>query len=199
MLPFIGQDASRPWARGVLLRGQSAFATNNIILIEHWLGVPFPVEINIPEEAVYELIRIREEPIKIQMTESHATFHYKGDRWMRTVLYDTKWPNLAPILDRECNPTPIPAGMPFALEDLTIFVDDLHRVFFQKDRMSTRPIVTDTGAFFEVAGTPETGIYNLLQLKLLMKVAQSCDWTLYPRPCLFFGNNLRGAICGMRE
>jgi hypothetical protein len=30
--PFIGDDASRPWANGVLLKGPSMFATNNVIL-----------------------------------------------------------------------------------------------------------------------------------------------------------------------
>jgi hypothetical protein len=200
LAPFIAADASRSWARGILFRGRSAYATNNIILIERWLDVPFPVEINIPEDTVYELLRIREEPIKLQICENSATFHYRNDRWLRTCLYATSWPNLTPILDKPCNPTPIPSGMPYALDDLTIFTDDLQRIYFQKNKMSTKPVVTDTGAFFEVEGTPDTGCYNLSQLKLLMQVAHTVDWTLFPdSPCLFFGDQLRGAIVGMRE
>jgi hypothetical protein len=199
LAPFIAADASRTWARGILFRGQSAYATNNIILIERWLGAKFPVEINIPEDTVYELLRIREEPISLQVSQNSATFHFRGDRWLRTCLYATSWPNLMPILEKECNPTPIPAGMPYALDDLTIFVDDLQRIYFQKNKMSTKPVITDSGAFFEVEGTPEAGCYNLSQLKLLMGVAHSVDWTLFPEsPCLFFGDRLRGAMVGMR-
>jgi hypothetical protein len=200
LAPFIAADASRSWARGILFRGESAFATNNILLVERWLGSKFPIEINIPEDAVYELLRIREEPTKLQICENSATFHFSGERWLKTTLYATAWPDVGRILDKPCNPTPIPAGMPYALDDLTIFVDDLQRIYFQPNKMSTKPVITDTGAFFEVDGTPEKGCYNLSQLKLLMGVAQTCDWTLYPdSPCLFFGDRLRGAIIGMRE
>jgi hypothetical protein len=52
LLPFVSVDASRPWSRGVLMRGQSAFATNNIVLVEHWLPNVFPTDINVPAEAV---------------------------------------------------------------------------------------------------------------------------------------------------
>jgi hypothetical protein len=199
LAPFIAADASRSWARGILFRGESAFVTNNIIVVEKWLGSEFPVEVNIPEETVYELCRIKEEPIAIQVAENSATFHFSGDRWLKTCLYETKWPDVRPIFERPSNPLPVPHGMPYALEDLTTFVDDTHRVYFTKDKMSTRPGLTDTGAIFAVEGTPVAGCYNLIQLKLLMQIATVIDFTLYPDPCLFFGDNLRGAIVGMTQ
>src|SRR6266478_2176594 len=41
LAPFIAEDASRIWARGILFRGTSAYATNNVILVEKWLGSNF--------------------------------------------------------------------------------------------------------------------------------------------------------------
>lgn len=195
--PFIAEDASRPWARGVLFRGKSAFATNNIILIEKWLDTPFPVEINIPEETVYELMRIKEEPIKLQLTERSVTFHYANDRWLRSNLYDTKWPDVSPIFDRPSNPKPFPDDFFLALEDLTAFVDEQQRVYFHGDKLATKP-GTETGAFSQVSVDLGAGIYNINHLKLLGRICEKIDLSMYPAPCLFFGNDLRGAIVGMQ-
>ena len=77
---FISDDASRNWSRGILFKGQSAFATNNIVLAESWLGYDFPVTVNIPKTAINELLRINEEPVSLQMTENRISFHFEGDR-----------------------------------------------------------------------------------------------------------------------
>ena len=97
--PFIAEDASRPWSRGILFRGCSAFATNNICLVENWLGYEFPIEINIPAAAVKELIRIKEEPISMQMDEKSVSFHFEDGRWLKSNLLVTNWPDISVILN----------------------------------------------------------------------------------------------------
>ena len=47
--PFIAEDASRPWARGILFFDDVAFATNNIVLMEFKLDYKFPLPVNIPK------------------------------------------------------------------------------------------------------------------------------------------------------
>jgi hypothetical protein len=198
LAPFIAEDASRPWARGILLRGKSAFVTNNVIVIEKWLGTPFPVEINLPEETVYEIMRIKEEPIKLQISENSATFHFQGDRWLWTSLYDTKWPNVEPIFSRESDCKPFPDFFFSALEDLVPFTDDLHRVFFVNGERVSTVAGEDIGASIQVPGLPAAGCYNVHQLRLLERIVEKIDLSLYPNPCLFFGDKLRGAIIGMQ-
>ena len=60
--PFVGDDASRPWANGILLRGQSAFATNNVTLVEYWLGVTLPETVNIPHAAIKKYCGLTNRP-----------------------------------------------------------------------------------------------------------------------------------------
>jgi DNA polymerase III sliding clamp (beta) subunit (PCNA family) len=197
LAPFIAEDASRPWARGILLRGQSAFATNNICLIEHWLPAPSPAEVNIPRAAVMELIRIGEEPEKIQVNETSATFHFSGNRWLRTQTYSTQWPDLSLILNRPNSAETVPAGLYEAVADLSPFVDDLGRIFFKDGNISTGQTEGE-GAAHEVAGIPEGGCYHFKQLLLLEKVVKKIDFGAYPNPCIFYGDGVRGAIVGMR-
>jgi len=197
LAPFIAEDASRPWARGILFRGQSAFATNNICLLEYWMPSPFPVEVNIPRSAVMELLRIGEEPTHLRVAKNAVTFYFEGGRWLRTQTYSNEWPDLSRVLDKESNQLPIPEGMFEAVTDLAPFVDDLGRIFFDGKSLSTGQ--TDgSGAAVELAGTPESGCYHFKQLALLEKHIKTVDFSSYPAPCLFQGERIRGAIIGLR-
>lgn len=195
---FIAEDASRPWARGILLRDQSAFATNNVCLIEYWLGYHFPAQINIPKAAVTELLRINEEPIALQVADNSATFHFSGDRWLRTQTYPTDWPDLGKIFDMPATLVPVPEDLWQGLEDLAPFADDLERVFIKEESIATSRADGD-GAEVELVGVNVPACFSLKQLRLLEGVALSIDLSSYPAPCAFRGDRIRGAIVGMRE
>lgn len=197
--PFIAEDASRPWARGILFRGQSAFATNNVALIEKWLGYNFPVVINIPKAAVAELLRIGEEPISLQMSDTSMTFHFPGNRWLRTQSYPVDWPDLSRILDTPANPSAVPASLFEQIADLAPFVDELGAIHLHDNAITTGVHDTD-GATVVIEGLAgAVGTYNIKQFMLLDGVATSFDLTTYPAPCLFYGDGVRGAVVGMRK
>lgn len=198
LAPFIAEDASRPWARGILLRGQSGYATNNIIIVEYWLGYDFPVELNIPRAAVMELLRIGEEPTTLQVAEDSVTFHFPGDRWLRTQTYTTEWPAVHSILDRPSEPIAIPEGMWEAIEDLLPFVDEQGRLYFSDGAITTGHGEW-AGAEVAIPDIKADGCFNATQIQLLRGVAETLDLTGYPGPCAFFGDRLRGAIVGIRK
>ena len=197
LFPLIAEDASRPWARGILFRNSSAFATNNVILAEAWLGYNFPVEINIPKAAIAELLRIGEEPEKMQVSEANVTFHFSGNRWLRTQAYTTEWPDLTKILNRESNQVKIQNELWEAVENLTPFTDELGRIFLSNDTISTGED-DSASATVDLLNNGLIGCFHFEQLRLLSKVAKTADFTSYPAPCLFQGDNIRGAIVGMR-
>ena len=196
--PFIADDASRPWARGILFRGQTAVATNNVIIVEKWLGYTFPTAINIPRAAVLELIRIGEEPVRIQVDAVSATFHYSGERWLRTQLFPPDWPDLSRILDVESSPIPPPDGLWQAVTDLAPFTDDLGRIYFVSNKVATTATIEESGASIELNLGVTAGCYNFKHLTLLEGVVDRIDLSSYPKACIFYGNCLRGAIVGMR-
>lgn len=208
LLPYVSDDASRPWSRGVLLAGQSAFATNNIILSEYWLGgTLFPhapqTALNIPKIAVQEIVRIGEAPIGIQLDAQSATLHYTGNRWLRTQLLQTDWPDVYKALQQQAAQClAIPPLFYDALEYLRPFADKLGRVYFCEDgRMSTTPGSEGEGASFAVPGLPSNGLFNVEMLLALRGIATHVDFSNYPAPCPFFGVNdaMRGVIIGMRK
>lgn len=197
--PFIGDDASRPWSNGVLLLGQSAFATNNITLVEYWTGITVPRPLNIPRAAVREMLRINEAPESVQLTDVSITFHYSGGRWLRTQLFETQWPDLSKVLNKESNPQPVDARLFEALTNLKPFTDKMGRILFRgAGKIATHDDETE-GAGYELEGFDHTGVYQIDMLGLLEGNVKTIDWSLYPAPCMFFGDKLRGAIVGMRS
>jgi DNA polymerase III sliding clamp (beta) subunit (PCNA family) len=195
--PFIGQDASRPWCNGVLLRGNSVFATNNITLAEYWVTYPIlPMTVNLPRECVKELLRIGEPPSHVQCDDHSVTFHYEGGRWLRTQLLSDQWPDLSRVLDKPSTPTPIDPRLFEGLAVIKPFVDKLGRVLFKGDTMQTHEQEGE-GAAYTIEGNAVNGIFNVDMLQLLEGTAHTVDFT--QSPGLFFGENLRGAIIGMRS
>lgn len=199
LAPFIAEDASRPWARGILFRGQSAFATNNVVLLEKWLGYDFPIEVNVPRGAVMELLRIGEEPERLQVTKNSITFHFAGNKWLRTQTYSLDWPDLTKVLNRPNTQIPIPQGLWQGIRDITPFVDDTGRLYLSAGVMGTHPLKDEeSGAKIEIPELQFDGCFHYEQLALLEKVADTLDLSNSLAPCIFYGDNLRGAIIGMR-
>lgn len=200
LLPFVGNDASgwRQWTNGILLHGQSAYATNNVIICQFWLGTPFPLTINVPSDAIREFLRVGEDPTHAQVTDNSITFHFTGGRWIRSGLYQTEQDTIAKVLDKvEGNPQPMHPQFFEALDTINAFTDKLGNIFFKDGEVVTH-LDAETGAKFKLDGFPYTGCYSIEMLKLLKGVAQKIDWSTYPNPNVFHGEMLRGVIIGRR-
>jgi len=198
--PFIGVDASRPWSSGILLHNFSAFATNNIILAEAWIGGSLP-NINLPGSAIKELTRIAEEPIGIQLSKTSVTFHFKGDRWLRSQLLNTEWPDIHSLLEQTFDTStmsPLPSNFFEAVETIAYAVEDDGRIYF-RDSYITTALEGGIGASVEIQGLPAFGSYHHKMLMLLKDRVQQIDFTKHPNPCPFIGDQLRGVFLGMRD
>lgn len=194
---FISVDASRQWSRGILLRGQSAFATNNIVLVEHWLPLIFPTPLVLPASAVKEMIRIGVDPSHIQLEERAVTFHYASGAWLRTSTGSTEWPDLERVLSNTCAPQAFPHEFFDSVRQLDAFADKTNRLYMRGGTIATHEH-EGIGACVDLDDFGGIGCHYLKQMANLEGIATSIDFSTYPGPCLFFGDRLRGAIIGLR-
>ena len=198
MLPFIGDDASRPWAMGLAIGGQTYTATNNVILLQVWDGHPLPT-FNCPRFAVAEVARIKDSPIKIQVAKASVTFHYEDGRWLRTQLLTDEWPTelMNKIFDRPSVQERLPEGFFEAVDILAPFAADASSPIYLSPRgLSTGDPEIDEGAVKHLSGLADAA-FKLKALQLLRDEVTTVDLNLHPAPCLFFGPNSRGAIVGL--
>lgn len=194
--PFIGDDASRPWTNGILLRGQSAFATNNAMIVEFWHGVETPVSVNIPRDAIREILRINEPPTHAQLTKNSITFHFEDTRWIRSDLLATEWPDISRILDITSNPVPVDPALFAAVESLKGFTGPMSELYLFPGYITTHRDEGE-GAEYKIEGFQGKGCYRHEMLTRLKGVAETVDFQRYPQPCTFFGSRLRGVFIGM--
>ncbi len=202
--PFIGNDASRTWTNGILLSGGSALATCNVIVAEYWHGAELPFTVNVPRDAVREVLRVDEDPTHVQLHENSVTFRYDSGRWIRTQLWDdwTVVEHIRKLLSAEHSKVPISEGFFEGLEIVKPFVNKQNEVYFRNGGFNTsmHDEGAEASASFALPEFEYRGCYTLPMLKLLQGAADFVDWSTYPNPCIFHGAGgmLRGAIIGRR-
>jgi DNA polymerase III sliding clamp (beta) subunit (PCNA family) len=196
---FIAEDASRPWACGILFDGTSAYATNNIVLQQFWLGYNFPCRVNIPAVAVKELLRIGTSPKEIRVSNTSITFGYGDGRWLRAQLLESKWPDLRQLFELHTTGTePFPAGFFDACKQIEPFTDAMGGVYMLGKGVATTPDPSVGGTFVTCRGVPTEGRYNVRQLLKLENIAEEIAFQSFPAPVYFKGNGVRGIIVGLR-
>lgn len=203
VIPFVGNDASRLWTNGIFLSGSSAFATNNVIMVEYWLGTKLPFDVNVPVEAARELLRVGEIPSHAQLSPNSITFHFDNGKWIRSGLLNNEWPIplIMQVLGATAEPVTLPSNFFEGLESIKPFIDVKSAiggsVFFRDGHLATHAS-DDQGAAFALENFPYEGCYALPMLKLLEGIIERIDWRSYPQPCIFYAceNRMRGAIIG---
>lgn len=196
--PFMGEDASRPWASGVLIKGAKAIATNNIVIAE----VPITLALKdciIPVFAIEELLRLDREPLAYSQTEDSVTFYLPGDIWLRTKLVAGDPPVSLPTIVKELSKgakwTAVPADLKEAVNRVQPFCANKAAplVMLSSDHVSTE---SETMAA-KVAGFPDLGAcaFRCEPLLAVLEIATRIDWTKFPK-VPWKGDNIQGAIVG---
>lgn len=203
LAPVMGIDASRPWAMGIKVQSGSMLATNNVMLAEYWHGLDLPLDAVIPDIAINELLRINEVPTRVQITENSISFWWGEKRWLWSKLIEAdQWPvtRVQDIMSVEDGPQlPFPSGFAESVETLKPFLLEGSSVYLTSTHMQTSKHDGEgTSIEVDLPVVAEMQSYQHKQLSILTQVAQTIDWSSYPRPCMFRGVNLRGALVGQR-
>lgn len=196
---FIGENEAQPWTNGLLLQGQSCFATNNVVLLEAWLGdVNLPPTL-VPKNCIDELIKIKEPPVSIQISGNYsATFNYNGGRWLRANLTGAKWPDVVTMLNNGAAATggmqAVNKDMVATISDARAFVEGDHgHLFLASGTVSTSPVPGD-GVELGAPCIIHSGRYNAKQLLAVLSIANMIDLSMYPKPIPFYGEAVRGLM-----
>ena len=194
--PFIGEDASRPWACGVLFKDGWLYATNNVVMVRLGYTMPEDIEINLPSYAVDELLRIGKDPVRVSYDSSYALFHY-GESWLRSNLFDSQWPDVSKFFQQE-KLAPVPEGLREAVEKIRPFCQDSKFPVIELNETGVHTAEGDMGASVEGYELPYSK-YRAEPLQLVLSHAKTIDLTKYPGPVPFTADNgLEGVIIGVK-
>lgn len=194
---FVGIDASRPWACGALVQEGTIYATTNVVLAS--APINFPGTFNLPSYAIDELLRIKREPVGVWQEENCVVFDLGDGVWLRSQLYDTKWPDTVRKMIQTVKKAPrVPDGLVSAIQRVIPFCPDTGYPIVQlkKDGVST----ANGEMCAEVEGFKMgcDAWFHSEPLLAVLNKATHFDPSTYPDPCPFLGaNDLKGLIIGV--
>jgi hypothetical protein len=91
LLPFVAEDASRPWATSLCLTATHGYATNNVILARKPVNTGVAAPVNLPGgsvEAILDCGAIQ----SVGADANSVTFYLEGDIWVKCLLVAGDWP-----------------------------------------------------------------------------------------------------------
>jgi len=201
VLPFIGEDASRPWCCGALFKGGKIYATNNTSVVRGVLPFEKDVTFNLPSFTIKEMLAMSgEAPAYCYVDDVSVTFKYGWDLLIKTQLLAKDWPDIDKMLEA------VPADMPSIHPDLLSSIDkvvsfcpdeDFQCIVFDGKAVAT----TDGATFAEVDGFDlPPGRYRASILKNVLGQALNADFSKYPNAIPFKTvTGLVGVFVGVRQ
>lgn len=193
LIPFVSDDASRPWAQAILIKDGYAYATNNIIAVR--IKVNYEWEGTIPVLTAKEIVRIGKQPSVIAIEDSYVCFKYDNGVWIRGTTVAIPWPDIASFI-RPCPTKQLPAYFLDTLHALVPFCDDAKYPFISLDEKGMHTDSDDIGANVDLAVFPKCK-FRAEPLISVANIAHSINFGNYPKPCYFVGDNIDGVIVGI--
>lgn len=111
----------------ILLRENSAVATDGGTIVEGWHGLQLPVRLVLPREFADALYKAKGDPTHCGWSNETFTVWYGEDKWIRTSLYPDNYPDIDVHFARmrmECGDDtfrPVPVDLLQAIETLKPF------------------------------------------------------------------------------
>lgn len=196
--PLATEGAQHVITAAIRLGPGTVVATNRHMLIEYWHGIDLPVLL-LPKQVVKAIESVKTPLAQFGFSAGSATFYFTDGSWVKTQLYNEKYPNFDNVLNKPSDQWPITPGLFDALRKLKPFIGDAKGVMFSKNLLHTSRNKELEGSCYEVAGLPDGRYFNLEYLLLMENVAKTVDYGTGDTALMFQGDNVRGAISPMRH
>lgn len=196
--PLIVENSQHVLTASANLKSMTVMSTNRHVFIEYWHGVDLPPGLILPKLFINALEKIDKNLVSFGYTpDTSFTVYFEDGSWLRTQLYNEKWPSCEHIMDR---PHPclmsLPAGFYEALDAIIPFAADSH-VRLRDGALHTHEGERE-GAIYEVEGLRANVTLNSKYLKLIEGAVKTIDFVGHDGISIFYGDNVRGAIAHIR-
>jgi hypothetical protein len=198
LAPFVTENGTHVATSSVLLRaGGTAAATTGFLLIEVWHGVALPCDLVVPKVFVAALCATKKDILCYGYSATSFTVYFTDKSWVKTQLWDSRWPDVDRLLNSVTAPKPLPDGFFVGLSSVLPFIVD-NRVRLVGDRIQSH-IDEGIGASYTLDTLNGRGVYNAKFIKMLDGVAKSVDFSSNNTITYFYGDGIRGAISKIQE
>jgi hypothetical protein len=207
LLPFVSENATKPWAMCIGIQGDYMYASNNIAVARCHCPTGTGLDEFLLPRWVLEFLVKRQEGLVAWAVEEEVgrlTFLWEDGSWMRSSNIVEKFPPAQAILDR------------YMTGDVDVEITDEWRKIIRRiAKIADDPVIRlrvdecagSTGevlAIEDEASTPcpegllET-VWDLRYLEAVIKAATHWNPRTYPNPAPWRGDFIEGIIAGRRD
>lgn len=196
--PILSETAQKAMFAGALLQAGSIVGTNGHVLVECWHGIDLPPGLLIPKAALQALVKTPKKLAKFGFSPNSATFFFDDDSFIKTQLYSEPYPDYARIFPADVNPWPLPEGFFEAVRKIQSLSDD-KIVYFDASGLTVKDAQKNQSGAYEMQGLKQGLAFNMEYLSIVESVFKQVDFESEPGKAVFFGDNARGALMGIRS
>lgn len=180
---------------GVLLQAGSAVATNGAALLECWHGLDLPPGLLIPKASAVAIAKAGKPLAGFGYSPSSATFYFEDNSFIKTQLFNERFPNYQTVFPADCNPWPLPEGFFTAVHAIENFSRN-GVVYFDENVVSSHEHETEASTY-QIEGLPHGMAFNSKYLTMLEHAFNKAEFRKDENRVIFFGENMRGALMGV--
>ena len=183
---LIREGEERAHMASLLLQSETMVGTNGHVLLERWHGLNLPQAVLIPKAAVTALSKIAKPLTGYGCSNNSATFYFEDGSFLKTQLFDARYPNYQSIFQDFVNqaPTHLPANFLEGIKAVQDFCTN-KLVVLCGDKIQSN-LDPDIGASFALDGIPNDICFNY---EYLNGVAAHFQNTIFLKDRVSFHNN----------
>lgn len=193
-------DNGAPYAGAVYLNGQSCVGTDGKVIIQIAHGLNLPTGKLLPKASVDIFIKAQKKFTHLGYSERTATIWYDDGSWLKTQLYDTKYPPIEKVFDAQPNLARLPKDFYKALAIVEPFSQDGAVRFFM-DKLASHSTI-GVGATYDVNSLPAANNLSIKYLKMVEPYIKKVDFVGVNNVSYFVGDienmPVWGAISSVR-
>lgn len=195
--PILSETAQKAMFAGALLQAGSIVGTNGHVLVEFWHGIDLPPGLLIPKAALQAVTKTSKKLTRFGFSPNSATFFFEDDSFIKTQLYSEAYPDYNRIFPANVNPWPLPEGFFEAVRKMQSLSDD-KIAYFDEHGIIVKDAQKNQSGSYEIEGLKKGLAFNMEYLSIVEAIFKQVDFDAEPGKAVFFGENARGALMGIR-
>jgi hypothetical protein len=194
--PLASEKGEHVVTASIQVNSGNVVGTNREIIIEAWHGVDLPVML-MPKQAATAIIKVKRKLTGFGYSGPTATFWYEDGSWLKTNLFEDKWPDVVGMLNLENRAKLIEPAFFEAVKTVAAFSEN-GNVYcgdgFVSSHYFSNVVEQGSHRTMPVENGIVNRIYTTKGLLTVGKHAKMIDESAGANITLFFGDNLRGGI-----
>lgn len=177
---------------GILLKANSVVCTDAITLLEAWHGIDLPDDLIVPKAFAVAVSKTKLELSGFGFSNSSVTFYFENGAWIKTQLFDLKFPLYEHLFSENLNLWKLPIEFFKCLKTVSYFSKNGTVLINNEGIFANKE--SEKSTLFKIQGFENDALINAKRLLNVKHAVDSMAFDKKRNRLIFTNGNLRGCI-----